>query len=180
MTVLVDGTWQRRGFSSLNGVVATVTVSTGKVVDIEIMSRNCKSCESHESMRISNPVDYDIWKNNHEKNCQLNYVVSAPSMEAAGAKHTFSRSEPNYGVRYTEFLGDGDSKAFNEVENVYTDENVIKYHCVGHYQKRVGNRLRKPKGLGGKTKNTNEKVVDGRVIKAKVLKGRLTDSVIDT
>ena len=41
MIVSVDGTWQRRGLSSLNGVVAAVSVSTGKVVDIEIMSRNC-------------------------------------------------------------------------------------------------------------------------------------------
>ena len=81
-----------------------------------MMSRNCKSCESHESMRLNNPVDYDIWKNNHEKDCQLNYVGSAPSMEAAGVKNIFSRSESNYGVRYTGFVGDGDSKAFNEVK----------------------------------------------------------------
>ena len=72
MTVSVDGTWQRRGFSSLNGVVAAVSVNTGNVVDIEIMSRNCKACESHENMRISNPVDYDLWKNSHEKDCQYN------------------------------------------------------------------------------------------------------------
>ena len=39
--VSVDGTWQRRGLSSLNGVVAAVSVSTGKVIDIEIMSRHC-------------------------------------------------------------------------------------------------------------------------------------------
>ena len=46
----------------------------------------------------------------------------------------------------------------------------------------MGNRLRKlkkrVKGLGGKIKKT--KFVVGRVIKAKVLKCRLTDSVIDT
>ena len=63
-------------------------------------------------------------------------------------------------------------------------KKVMEYHCVGHHQKRLGNRLRKlkkrVKGLGGKTKKTNEKVVGGRVVKSKVLKGRLTDSVIDT
>ena len=60
-TVSVDGTWQSRGFSSLNGIVGAVSVSIGKVVDIEIMSRNCKSCESHENMRLNNPANYDIF-----------------------------------------------------------------------------------------------------------------------
>ena len=32
----------------------------------------------------------------------------------AGAKNIFSRSESN-GIRYTEFVGDGDSKTFNEM-----------------------------------------------------------------
>lgn len=184
ITVSVDGTWQKRGFSSLNGVVAAVSVSTGKVIDVEIMSRHCKACIVHESLKSRNPLDYDIWKNEHEKHCNLNYVGSAPGMEAAGAKNIFMRSESNYGVQYTTFIGDGDSKAFTEVENVYPGKKVIKYHCVGHYQKRVGNRLRKlktrVKGLGGRTKKVPERVVDHRIVKAKVLKGRLTDSLIDT
>ena len=33
-----DGTWQRRGFSSLNGVVAAISMKTGKILDIEAMS----------------------------------------------------------------------------------------------------------------------------------------------
>ncbi|GFX90340.1 uncharacterized protein TNCV_3849151 [Trichonephila clavipes] len=34
--ISVDGTWQRRGYSSMNGCVAALSVDTGKVVDIEI------------------------------------------------------------------------------------------------------------------------------------------------
>ena len=33
--VSVDGTWQKRGFSSLNGVVAAISVNTVKVIDVE-------------------------------------------------------------------------------------------------------------------------------------------------
>ena len=36
------------------------------------------------------------------------------------------------------------------------------------------------KGLGGKGKKTKDVVIDGKIVKAKVSKGRLTDSVIDT
>ncbi|GFX49669.1 uncharacterized protein TNCV_1637071 [Trichonephila clavipes] len=34
--ISVDGTWQRRGYCSMNGCVAALSVDTGKVVDIEI------------------------------------------------------------------------------------------------------------------------------------------------
>ncbi len=67
---------------------------------------------------------------------------------------------------YDELFGDGDSKSFNAVENVYKEEYdvvVKKKECVGHVQKRLGTAFRKlkkeTKGLGGK--------------------GKLTDSMID-
>ena len=56
--------------------------------------------------------------------------------------------------RYTKFLGDGDSKAFIYIEDAYKGKKVTKLECVGHGQKRVGNRARKlkksVKGLGGR------------------------------
>ena len=39
-----NGTWQRRGFSSLNGVVAAISMKTDKILDIKAMSRACKAC----------------------------------------------------------------------------------------------------------------------------------------
>ena len=65
-------------------------------------------------------------------------------MEPEGAKRIFERSIQKRGVRL-KFYGDGDSKAFNDVQHVYGDEKVEKQECIGHYQKRVGSRLRKLK-----------------------------------
>ena len=43
--VSVDGTWQRRGRSSHNGVVTAISVVSGKALDIEILSNSyCKGC----------------------------------------------------------------------------------------------------------------------------------------
>ena len=64
---------------------------------------------------------------------------------------------------------------------------VKKYGCLGHYQIRVGNRLRKlrqrVKGLGGKAKSTVilHQTKDGKVTKdtKKKAKGKLTDTAID-
>ena len=52
--VSVNGTWQRRGFSSNNGVVTAISIDTGKVVAVEIMSKTCKGCNSfHTNCWIS-------------------------------------------------------------------------------------------------------------------------------
>ena len=48
-----------------------------------------------------------------------------------------------HNLRYTHFYGDGDSKSYEKVKNLQTDLVVEKFECVGHIQKRVGNRLRK-------------------------------------
>ena len=77
----------------------------------------------------------------HIDDCVANYSGSAPGMEQEGAKRIFGRFDENRGLKYTHFYGDGDSKSFKVVENIYPDKKVIKYECIGHYQKRVGNRF---------------------------------------
>ncbi|GFW33725.1 uncharacterized protein TNCV_4051741 [Trichonephila clavipes] len=81
-------------------------------------------------------------------------------METVGAYRIFERSEANRSLRYTSYYGDGDSKAFNNVKDIYGYDSVVKYECIGHVQKRVGSRLRKlknlQKGLGGKGKLTDK------------------------
>ena len=81
--VSVDGSWQKRGFSSLNGVVIALSVSNGKIVDTEIMSRYCKLCDVMETLKSCDPKEYEVRYAAH--NCALNYQGSAPSMESVGA-----------------------------------------------------------------------------------------------
>ncbi|GFV26788.1 uncharacterized protein TNCV_5000721 [Trichonephila clavipes] len=78
---------------------------------------------------------------------------SSSSMEPVGAYRIFERSEDHRMLRYTDYYGDGDSKAFDAVKDIYGKDSVTKLECIGHIQKRVGTRLRKlksrNKGLGG-------------------------------
>ena len=57
------------------------------------------------------------------------------------------------------FLGDRDSKNFPAVEDIYEGAKFEKLECIGHVQKRVGNRLRNlkknVKGFGGRGRLTN-------------------------
>ena len=45
VTVSTDGTWMKRGFTSLFGCVFVISADTGKVLDFGVLSRYCKSCE---------------------------------------------------------------------------------------------------------------------------------------
>ncbi|GFX28246.1 uncharacterized protein TNCV_2772451 [Trichonephila clavipes] len=143
--VSVDGTWQRRGFSSLNGCVSAISVDTGKIIDFETLSQFCRKCNSKTKQNVKLQC-------NHHKG-------SSSSMEPVGAYRIFERSEDHRMLRYTDYYGDGDSKAFDAVKDIYGKDSVTKLECIGHIQKRVGTRLRKlksrNKGLGGKGKLTD-------------------------
>ncbi|GFS65548.1 uncharacterized protein TNCV_2469311 [Trichonephila clavipes] len=43
--VAVDGTWHKRGYSSLNGVLCATSVENGKVIDFEALTKYCSSCK---------------------------------------------------------------------------------------------------------------------------------------
>ena len=52
ITVTCDGTWVRRGFQSLYGVVVVASWKTGKVLDVEVLSKHCQACATHNGMDI--------------------------------------------------------------------------------------------------------------------------------
>lgn len=51
-----DGTWRRRGHSTLYGIVITISDSTvsGKATNIEIMSKECKECTAWRTNALRN------------------------------------------------------------------------------------------------------------------------------
>ena len=139
--VSVDGTWQRRGYTSMNGVVIAISIDMGKIIDLEILTWYCRLCDLQRKKLKDNVEALNAWMENHKEHCKINHVGSAPSMEAAGAKVIFERSVDARGVRYTKYYGDGDSKGYAVVRNIYPDVEVKKFECIGHYQKWVGTRL---------------------------------------
>ncbi|GFT20922.1 CCHC-type domain-containing protein [Trichonephila clavipes] len=96
--ISIDGTWQRRGYSSLNGCVSAISVDTGKILDIEVMTQYCHICAKGNSQS--------------SKHVCSNYKGSAGNMEVVGAYRIFERSNVR-NVQYNEYYGDGDSKDMN-------------------------------------------------------------------
>lgn len=82
-------------------------------------------------------------------------------MEVAAIMEMFAASEEKFGVKYGNYIGDGDSKTFKAILdlNPYGDDfQVVKSECISHVAKRMGTRLRNVKKehkLGGKGKLTD-------------------------
>lgn len=154
--------WRKRSFNSLFGVYAVVGYHTGKVLDV-IKSSYCKSCEYW--MKRQNTAEYEEWQEEHADKCLSNHVGSAEKMEVAAMLEIFQRSVERYGVKYLNYIGDGDSKTYSAIVATapYGNPiNIIKKECIGHVQKRMGNRLRacknKNKGHRGRDKLTGKMI----------------------
>ena len=156
VTASFDGTWQRRGFSSKNGIATAITVNNGssKVVDTETMSNYCNKCSIMINKLSEN--DFKIWYENHKSTCSINYTGSAGGMEPVGMEQIFRRSVKLRKLQYTGYLGDGDCKSYNSVSSaqppIYGNTiDIQKLEYCGHVQKRMGKRLM---DLVSKNKNT--------------------------
>ncbi|GFS74505.1 uncharacterized protein TNCV_458491 [Trichonephila clavipes] len=78
------------------------------------------------------------WKILHVKECLKNHNGSAGMVETVGMVRIFQRSLSHRSVRYTSYIGDGDSKTFSSItaSNPYGEDiTVSKIECVGHVQK---------------------------------------------
>ncbi|GFW34976.1 uncharacterized protein TNCV_979141 [Trichonephila clavipes] len=95
---------------SLNGCVSIISIDTGKILDLEVMTEYCKMCELNVKC---------------EHVCS-NYKGSSGNMEAVGAFRIFERSLIKRDQQYTEYYGDGDSKGFLQVKDIYGENSVTQ------------------------------------------------------
>jgi len=179
LTVSGDGTWEKRGFSSLYGVTSLIGYYTGKVIDLCVKSAYCHNCKIWENKLDT--AEYREWHEAHvtDGKCQANHTGPSGNMEVDAIKIMFHRSMNNQ-VKYRNYIGDGDSKSYTGLINSkpYGEEFVInKKECEGHVQKRMGTRLRNV------VNNTlvETETTAGKKVKRKSLsgKGKLTGKMID-
>ncbi|GFU33450.1 uncharacterized protein TNCV_4362601 [Trichonephila clavipes] len=143
LAVAVDGSWQKRGFSSKNGLVTVTSVDTGKVIDVEVFSKHC-ICPN---------------KTKHLQNCKRNFEGYSGKMEVAGALSIF-QFPVSLQCSVQKIFRRWRLKAFTSiVENkVYGDHcSVEKLECIGHVMKKNGTRLRRLK-----TKMRGQTLSDGK------------------
>lgn len=174
VAVSVDGTWQKRGHNSKIGVVFIIAMQTGEILDYEIKSLYCHLCKHNKASKSKK--DFESWYENHKQHCHINHEGSSGSIERDAAIEMFLRSIDKRSLRYTQYIGDGDSSSFACVKERCLQKygesyDVKKEECIGHIQKRMGTGLRELK-----RKYQGKKLTDGKAIGGA---GRLTDRMID-
>jgi hypothetical protein len=80
LTVSGDGTWIKRGFSSLFGVVTLIGKYSKKVVDINIKSF-CQACNLFAKKCGDIDAEFNAWYDSHQENCTANHSGSAGQMK---------------------------------------------------------------------------------------------------
>ena len=135
ITVTCDGTWARRGFKFSNGVVMVASWKTGKVHDVEVLSKHCQACTTHHGM---DNFWIGGWEG-HQASCEVNNCGSSSAMESTGAIAIWKRSVSKNKLRYTQMIADSDSKAFKLLSDQlpYGSSSLVsKHECVGRVQKK--------------------------------------------
>ena len=116
ITVTCDGTWSKRGFTALYGVVVVASWDRGQLLDCEILTKYCSECGAREKMdKQSN--EYKEWWEVHKDVCSINYTGSSPAMEANEALKIWRRSIEKLNLRYTKVTFDGDSKTIKHLND---------------------------------------------------------------
>ena len=176
VAITIDGTWQKRGYTSKNGSVCVISVRTGKILDYEVLSVVCFECRAHEAEE-KDTDRYMSWWQKHKDLCPINHTGASGEMESKGAIRMFLRSIEKRRLKYTTMVGDGDTGCYSHVcealKRAYDTSYIVsKEECVGHVQKRMGTCLRELK-----RKSRGKKISDGKGIGGI---GRLTDKKIDS
>ena len=119
-----DGTWQKEGFSSLFGVTSLIGYWSGKVIAIYVSNLYCQPCKLWE-IKL-NTAEFEEWHEEHIDNneCQANHTRPSGNMEVSAVIEMFCRSEEKYGLKISNYIGDGDNKTYgNLVEAIPYGEN---------------------------------------------------------
>lgn len=121
-TISGDGSWKKRGFSSLYGVTTLIAYYSGKVIDLIVKESYCQTCIYYKNDK-NNPDYLD-----HEENCVINHKSSAGKMEVDAVTEMFLHFEHLHGVRYRNYVGDGDAKTFSAILKLqpYGEEFEVK------------------------------------------------------
>ena len=146
VAVSYDGSWLTRGHHSNIGAGFVIDSCTGGVLDYEVKSKKCQKCSlmKHKYRNDEEELVEKLQAHRISGECHKNYQGSSGGMEKACALDMWNRSEQTNSMRYTTFISDGDSSAYNAVRDAEPygpDKPIEKQECINHVSKRLTARL---------------------------------------
>ena len=128
ITVILDAGWSKRShkhsYNAKSGVGIIVGMETKKLLYVGVRNKYCSVCARADTKGEEPPQ--------HE--CHKNWDGSSSSMETDIIVQGFKEAETKYGLRYTKFVGDGDSSVYPAlITGVPQWGHVItKIECANH------------------------------------------------
>ena len=122
--VIVDGGWSKRShkhsYNAKPGVAIIIGKETGKLLFIGIRNKYCHACALGGK------------ENDHA--CFRNWGASSSEMETDIVLEGFMEAERVHGVRYTQFIGDGDSSVYPTLLTSVPGwgQAIKKLECANH------------------------------------------------
>ena len=138
ITVIVDGGWSKRthkhSYNALSGVGVIFGKHTGKLLYIGVRNKYCAACINNNNTQK---------KTNHI--CFKNWNCASASMEPDIILEGFRMAEQQHGVRYTKFIGDGDSSVHAQLISGVSGWGyaIQKQECANHAVKCFRSSLEK-------------------------------------
>ena len=158
ITVVVDGGWSKRShkhsYNAKSGVAIIAGKQTGKLLHIGVRNKFCAACSRNTPQE------------NHA--CFRNWSKSSSEMESDIILQGFMEAEKVHGIRYTRFIGDGDSSVHVTLLQGVPEwgHAIKKLECANHACKCYRNALEKLvqenssyKGKGGLTLQMRKRLV---------------------
>ena len=126
ITVIVDGGWSKRShrhsYNAKSGVGIIIGKETGKILYLGVRNKYCAIC---------NKTTGDTLIPAHT--CFRNWEESSSAMESDIILKGFQQSEQQHGLRYIQFIGDGDSSVYPMlVSGVSWGYAIRKLECANH------------------------------------------------
>ena len=128
ITVVVDGGWSKRTHEHSHNakfrVAIIIGLETGKLLHLGVRNKYCSVCAVAENQ----PQEHDCYKN---------WDGPSSSMETDLILEGFKITESKYGLRYTKFVGDGDSTVHPTLiaEVPGWGHAIHKVECANHATK---------------------------------------------
>ena len=72
--VNIDGSWYKRGHSSMNGFVSAISTENKKVIEYQVFSKFCKK-GAYYGNKKKGTKEYNSWKETHV--CKINHYQSS-------------------------------------------------------------------------------------------------------
>lgn len=156
ISVVVDGGWSKRShrhsYNAKSGVGIIIGLATKKILHISVRNKYCAGCAT------GSPRD--------EHQCYKNWEESSSAMETSAILEGFQEAEKLHGVRYTQFIGDGDSAVYPTLlQEVPWGRSIKKIECANHACKCYRSGLEKLvqtnpsyKGKGGLTQRMRKRL----------------------